>query len=278
MKTILFPTDFSPASNNAFVYALQFARHIGAKVVTLHVYEMPALDYVDVPAYLMEVYDTVELSTFENYKSQVPYLHQIAHSCGCDDVPIENVLLDGDLVNTILHMVKTDHIDFVVMGTKGASGSSGTFLGTNTTNVMTRTNALVLAVPEGSVYEPIKRITFTTRFREKDFPALKKLLPIAKAFGAAIDCLYVKTPGSDLKDVVLADWELLMKDEDVTFHIVENEDVEYNILEFIDTHKTDILALFNHKRGFFEGLFRTSMTRKLAFHAKVPVLAIHEND
>ena len=277
-KKILFPTDFSKASQNAFVYALQLARHLEASIVTLHVYEMPMVDYIDVPAYLMEVYDTVELANFENYKSQIPALRKIAEEQDCADVPLESVLLDGDLVNTILEMVSKDNIDFVVMGTNGASGAADTFLGTTTTNVMTRTKAFVLAVPSDTVYKPIKRITFTTRFREKDLPALKRILPIAKAFGASVDCLYIKKKDSDLRDVVLADWRLLMKDEDVTFHIVNNEDVEFSIIEFLNTHQVDVLALLNHKRGFFEGLFHTSLTQKLAFHSKVPILAVHDND
>ncbi len=277
MKKILFPTDFSHASKNAFVYALQLAKHIDATIVTLHVYEMPAANYVDVPAYLMEVYDTVELANFENYKGQIPVLHEIASAHGCENVSIENVLLDGDLVNSILEMVKKDNIDYVVMGTKGASGAKETFLGTSTANVMTRTNAFVLAVPDESTYNPIRKITFTTRFREKDMPALKKLLVLAEAFDAKIDCLYIKTAKSDLKEVVLADWQLLMKDRNVDFHIIENELVEESILDFIHQNGSDLLALLNHKRGFFEGLFHTSLTKKLAFHSAVPVLAIHDN-
>ncbi|RZJ70756.1 universal stress protein [Flavobacterium sp.] len=276
LKKILFPTDFSEASKNAFVYALQLAKHIEATIVTLHVYEMPAANYVDVPAYLMEVYDTVELANFENYKGQIPVLRQIALANGCENVPIENVLLDGDLVNSILQIVKTDNIDYVVMGTKGASGVKETFLGTSTANVMTRTNAFVLGVPEDSTYTPIRKITFTTRFREKDLPALKQLLPLAEAFGATIDCLHVNTPASDAKEVVIANWQLLMKDKNVNFHIIENEFVEESILDFIHQNGSDLLALLNHKRGFFEGLFHTSLTKKLAFHSRIPVLAIHE--
>ncbi|MBD3583080.1 universal stress protein [Flavobacterium selenitireducens] len=276
-KKILFPTDFSKTSHNAFVYALKLAKQLDARIVTLHVYEIPMVDYIDVPAYLMEVYDTVELANFENYKSEIPVLRKIAIENDCGDVPIDNVLLDGDLVNTILEHVKTDHIDFVVMGTKGATGAAAAFLGTTTASVMTRTDAFVLGVPEDATYKPIEKIAFTTRFAEQDLPALKKLLPIAAAFGASVDCLHVKSAQSDVKEVVVADWKLLMKNENVRFHIVESDEVEQSILEFIEKHDTHLLALLNHKRGFFESLFHTSMTKKLAFHSKVPILALHDN-
>jgi universal stress protein A len=41
LKNILVPVDFSPASQNAFRYALRFAEEFGAEVTLLHVVEPP---------------------------------------------------------------------------------------------------------------------------------------------------------------------------------------------------------------------------------------------
>lgn len=275
MKKILFPTDFSKSSSNAYKYALQLASHLEAEVVALHVYEMPVIDYVNTPAYLLDVYNTVELASFENYKSHIPELKRLAADFGMESVPVSSVLLEGDLVPTILDMVKEQHFDFIVMGTKGATGMKETFFGTSTASVMTDTEAIVLAVPEESAYKNIEKIVFTTRFREKDLSALKKLLTFADAFGAQVDCLYIKTKNSDLKEVVLADWRHVFRENKLTFHIIESDAVEESILEFLDGHHTDLLALLNHKRSFFEGIFKTSLTKKLAFHSKIPILAFH---
>ncbi|MDZ4331458.1 MAG: universal stress protein, partial [Flavobacterium sp.] len=38
MKKILFPTDFSEVSKNAFIYALKLADSIDAEIITMHVY------------------------------------------------------------------------------------------------------------------------------------------------------------------------------------------------------------------------------------------------
>ena len=278
MKKILFPTDFSETSKNAFIYALQLAKNINAEVITLHVYTLPAVDYIDVPAYLMEIYDTVELSNFENYKDEIPALRTIAEENGLGDIKISNTLMNGDLVSTVLRMIKDSNIEYVVMGTKGATGLKETFLGTSTGNIMTKTTACVLAIPENSNYQPIKRIVFTTRFRNKDLPGLRRLLTIAKGFGAHVDCLYVKTHGSDVKDVVIADWKFLFKDEDISIHILESDDVEGTILQFISEHDTHLLALHSHKRGFFEGLFHHSLTQKLAYHVQIPLMALHDEE
>lgn len=276
MKRILFPTDFSEASTNALEYALRLGKAMNAEVVVLHVYEMPVVDYVNTPAYLLDVYNTVELSTFENFKSQLPYLMNYAREKGLEDVPISSVLLEGELVATVVEMVKTDHYDLIVMSTKGATGLKETFIGTSTANIMTKTKAMVLGIPEFSHFDGIRKIVFTTRFEPADLVVLKRLLKLADAFNAQVDCLYVQHSSEEIQDVIWADWRLQLKDHSVNFHILNSDEVEQSILDYLDRHQVDMLALLNHKRGFFEGLFHTSMTKKLAFHAKIPVLVLHE--
>ena len=277
MKRILFPTDFSDASIKAFIYALKLADAFQAEVITLHAYELPQLHYGGLPHTLKEVYDTIELESFENYKDQIPLLRDIAEKHNLGHVKISNILKHGDLIWTIKDVVKNEHIDYVVMGTKGATGLKETFLGSNAGSVVTEVNAYVITVPEESEYDGINNIVFTTRFNEDDKKALKKVLELAKMFGAKVHCLYVKTKKTNVNDVIIQDWKFLFKDDAVEFHIIENEDVQQTILNFTNTYEIDLLAMLNYKRGFFEELFRQSLTQKLSYHLQVPLLAIHED-
>ncbi|GEP51101.1 hypothetical protein FNO01nite_17730 [Flavobacterium noncentrifugens] len=278
MKKILFPTDFSEVSKNAFVYALKLAENIDAEIITLHVYELPVVNNTDgFPSYLVEIYDVVELSQFESYKGQIPLLRDIAEANNLGHIKLSHELLMGDLVGNIKEISKKEQIDYIVLGTKGASGLKETFLGSTASDVLSNTDAIVLAIPEKSHYSQIKNIAFTSRFREKDRAALLKLLKLANGFAAKVHCLYVKTPSSDLKEVVLADWQLLFKNENVDFHIVENENVEETILHFTETENIDLLAMLHYKRSFLEGLFHFSLTKKIVHHVQIPILALHEN-
>lgn len=279
MRKILFPTDFSETSNNAFVYALKLAENINAEVITLHVYELPIIDmsYTDVPVYQAEVYESLELNNFENFKDQIPMLRKIAEQHNLQHIKISNVLLQGDLVTNVIQMVKDEFIDYVVMGTEGATGLKEFFIGTATASVMTGTNALVLGIPSESSYEPIKKIGFTTQFTIEELDSLRKLLPLAKGFNAEIECIYVKTTDNHVNEVIIADWRVIFKDEKVTFHIVQSNEVEETIIDFINLQKINLLAMLNHKRGFWERLFHTSLTKKMAWHLKIPLLALHDN-
>lgn len=279
MKKILFPTDFSEKANNAFVYALKWAQKFEAEIITLHVYELPILDmsYVDVPIYQAEVYQSLELNSFQNFKDQIPVLREIAHQHKLEHIPISNVLLSGDLVANILQLVESEHIHFVIMGTSRVSGFQEMFLGTNTASVMTGTETSVLGIPDDSSYQPIHKICFTTQFASEEMDSLKSLIKIAKKFNAAIECVYIQTPDNEVNEVIIADWKLIFADEKVGFTIIKSNDVEDSILDFIKLHHIDLLAVAKHKRGFWDSLFHSSLTKQLAMHIHIPLLVLHDH-
>lgn len=274
MKKILFPTDFSVVSRNAFIYALKLAENLGAEIVTLHVYDLPTLSAGGMPNTIKEVYDSIELENFENYKDEIPFLREIAQKNGLGHIPVSNILKHGDFVWTLNHVAKDEKVDLIVMGTDGASGLKEIFVGSMSGSVLVESNANVLIVPQKGEYKEIKHIAFTTRFRDKDIIALKDVLEIAHAFKAKVHCLYVKTTKSDVSEETIKQWKDNFKNENVKFQIVENNNIKDSILVFTELEKIDLLAMATYKRGFFQELFDQSLTQKLSYHVKVPILAI----
>lgn len=279
MKKILFPTDFSENANNAFVYALKWAEKYEAEIITLHVYELPVLDmsFVDIPLYQAEVYQSIEMGSFENFKDQIPILRNIASQHGLSHIPLNNILLSGDLVSNILEIVQKEYIDFVIMGTTGSNGFKGMFLGSNTASVMSGTNTYVIGIPEKAIYQPITKIAFTTQFTIEELDSLRRLIPIAKKFDAEIECVYIKNETNAVKEIIIADWEVIFREENVRFHIIESNDVQEAILEFINEHHINLLTISKHKRGFWEGLFHSSLTQKLSNNVQIPLLVLHDH-
>lgn len=274
MKKILFPTDFSEISKNAFVFALHLARSIHAEIITLHTYEFPQLNDIDMPVYLPDIYEVTELSNFENYKSHIPTLRKIAEQHQLAQIKMSNVLESGDLIENILEITKREHIDYVVMGTKGASGFTATFLGSVTEKVINATHAIVLAIPKDCHYKPIRRILFVTEYKTAEIEVLKRTLLLAKKFHAHVDCLYVKPPHFGVEDLIVQDWRKLFATEDVSFHMMHTNDAEGAVLEFIHGYQIDMLAMTTHHRSFFQRIFDVSLSKKLAFHSKIPILAM----
>ncbi|MXN93175.1 universal stress protein [Flavobacterium sp. Sd200] len=277
MKQILFTTDFSEAAHNAFIYALKFADSFNADLIILHVYDLPIVETPPLPESTLEIFDVVEMNQFESFRDELPELHTIAEQRGLGHVKMRNILLYGDLIYNINKVCEDENVDLVVMGTKGATGLKETFIGSKTASVISNTKIPVLAIPAEADYKKIKSIAFTTQYKDKDNDALKQALDIASKFNATLHCLYIKND-DDPEDIEerINEWKIYYRDEKIDFFNIAGDHIEQTILDFIDNQHTDMLVMRTHRRSFFESLFHRSLTKKMAYHSKVPLLVFHE--
>lgn len=278
MKKILFPTDFSEVANNAFVHALEFAKMVHGELVLLHSFELPIYDNQFFPENYAAIYDSVELSEFEMFKNEIPKLRAIAESHHLDKIKMSHRLKDGNLVSAIKESIADDAIDYLVIGTSGATGWESFFMGTNASSIITDAGIPVYCVPSDAPFQKIDTIGFTTRFRPKDKKALQTVLQLAHKAKAKVKCLYVKTSNSDVSNATIAEWKEEFKSEPIDFYIIEDDDIQVIITDFIMYKEVDVLIMLPYKRGFFEGLFHTSLTKKLATDFEIPILSIPINE
>jgi nucleotide-binding universal stress UspA family protein len=217
------------------------------------------------------------MSNFDHFKEEMPKLHALAETHKAAHINMRHIMMDGELVYNIKKVIKQENIDFVVMGTNGATGWLDSFIGTNTASVISDVSVPVLSVPLAAKFEKIKTIAFTTRFRQKDIEALVKVLMLAKKMHAQVKCLYVKTAHSDVNTDTILRWQSHFEDEEhLQFFVIPNEDVNATIEDFLVDQDIDILAMLTYKRNFFVELFTTTTTQKLAQSLHTPILALHE--
>ncbi|MFH7015745.1 universal stress protein [Flavobacterium sp. FlaQc-47] len=276
MKKILFPTDFSESSTNAFVHALEFAKIVNAELILLHTFEIPVYDSQFFPENYAVIYSSIELAKFEMFKDEIPKLRTIAMERNLEDIVIKHRLMDGDLIYNLKNAVEEDNVDFVIMGTSGVSDWTKFFLGSNTSSVISEVKVPVLCIPADTKFKKIKTIGFTTRYREKDKVELIKVLEIAGKTNAKVKSLYVKTSSSDVSDATIKEWEKEFENENVEFLVLPSDEVKETILDFILYKDIDVLTTITHKRSFFESIFDSSFTQKIAKEVSVPVLVMHE--
>ena len=207
MKQILFPTDFSEVANNAFVHALEFAKMVHGELVLLHSFELPIYDNQFFPENYAAIYDSVELSEFEMFKNEIPKLRAIAEFHHLDKIKMSHRLKNGNLVSAIKESIADDAIDYLVIGTSGATGWESFFMGTNASSIITDAGIPVYCVPSDAPFQKIDTIGFTTRFRPKDKKALHTILQLAHKAKAKVKFLYVKTSNSDVSNDTIAEWK-----------------------------------------------------------------------
>jgi nucleotide-binding universal stress UspA family protein len=276
MKTILFPTDFSSCADHAFGYALRMANKFQARIVTLHVYQLPDIRGVNLPHTLQEVYQSIDLEEFEDYKDSVPRLRQIAQEEGLEHLEIQHVMREGQTVSTIIQVAQEIEADMIIMGTKGASGLKELFFGSITGEVLENAFTPVLSIPKEARFDgAIDKIAITTAFAEEETKAIWKVLHLARLFAAKVYCVNVDTSHIHFYTQRMEQLRATFADEpDIEFRVLEGNYIYEPLSEFMEKEEIDILAMLTHKRNFFQELFNFSTTKQMAYHATTPILSI----
>ncbi|OIQ16601.1 MAG: hypothetical protein BM557_09830 [Flavobacterium sp. MedPE-SWcel] len=277
MKRVLFPTDFSEAANIAFTYALKFADTLNAELTILHVYNLPIVETPVLPESTKEIFDIVAANQSESFERELKKLEQLAAKRKLDHIKLHDILLHGDLIYNINKVCHEKDIDLIVMGTTGASGIKETFLGSNTATVISNAKVPVLGIPTAAEFHhQIKNVVFTTQYKDEDNLALQRLLDITNKIGSSVYCLHIKNDNDpDDIDEKINEWKMRYNNEKVSFFSITGNNTEETILDFVENQHIDMLAMLKHKRSFFENLFHRSLTKKMAYHSKVPIMVFH---
>jgi nucleotide-binding universal stress UspA family protein len=137
-RTVLHPTDFSPQSDQAFQLACSLARDHGARVIVLHVLDMPALVEGGV---MMAPPPSPSLEERESAQARLSQIR-------ADDpaLKIEHRLEEGMPATVIVRTAAESQSDLIVMGTHGRTGLARLLMGSVAENVLRDAQCPVLTV------------------------------------------------------------------------------------------------------------------------------------
>ena len=276
MKKILLPTDFSENSWNAISYALNLFKNETCTFYLLNAYTpvIYHVEYVLVNPAQYGLGDAVR----ENALKQLDiFKDRMTKTFKNPKHTIETIAAFNTLVSEVKELVTKKKIDYVIMGTKGATGATEVLFGSNTVHVFKNLDCPILAVPADFSFETPHEILFPTDY-EIDYKDhhLKPLIDITSLFNTRVNILNVSY-GYDLSEDQEAHKNILQKSfEHVAhlFHSVSNKDVAEAITEFQLKSRVNLLVMINNKHSFFENLFFKSTINQIGFHLNIPFLVI----
>lgn len=275
MKTIIIPTDFSPAATNAVKYGVDMALAINASVLLLHVYNIP-IALGDVPVVLLSA-DELKKTAEDNIGRLKKDLEHI--TSGKLKMYTEARL--GNVTDELEELCKKVQPFAVVMGTTGASSVQRTLFGSNTLTAIKHLTWPVICVPQGKEYgKGVHKIGLACDFREVvQTTPVSEIKEFVKEFHAQLFVLNVDydnqqfQPDTPEQSVLL---HTALEDVHPEYHFITHKDIEDGINEFAETHGLDIVIAVPKKHKLLDGLFRKSSTRQLVFESHVPVMCLHE--
>ena len=136
-KTILFPTDFSTASDAALAHAETLAKQAGASLLIVHV-EEPPLAYGG-----GELYYGLPEPNSERIKQMLESVKPSDRS-----VTVEHRLTMGDPAAEIVRIAEEEKPEMIVMGTHGRTGLTRLLMGSVAEAIVRRSPCPVLTYRE----------------------------------------------------------------------------------------------------------------------------------
>ncbi len=109
LTRVLVAVDFSPTSDKAFDYAIEFARVFGAGVLAVHIVEDPIL-YAPTtdPSYRADFEKMIQRK-----------LDSLIELRNCEGLSIQTMIKAGSPFYEIINLAGTEDCELIIMGTHG---------------------------------------------------------------------------------------------------------------------------------------------------------------
>jgi nucleotide-binding universal stress UspA family protein len=275
MKKFLVPTDFSETSKNAAKYAAQMAAGIpGAKVILINISDKFTAGSDGSPL--------TETKKDRRTILQQALAHVAEEMRSLANVEIEFVIEEGSsLVETLERYVRHQGVNMIVMGITGASRLEQLFIGSNTLDMVDAGVCPVMIIPPDAQYRPIRNVLFASDF--KDVETTVPAVPVKSVLDLFKASLHIVNVDSehyvDITDEYKAQrvkLEKILGNYQPEFYFIRQYDFLDAVSQFTQDKNIDVIVTVPKEHSFLSGLFKTSHTKKLAYHSHVPIIAIHE--
>jgi len=275
MKTFLVPTDFSETSKNAARYAANIAKqYMDVHIILYNVSDKMATGSDSSP---------VEDDNHSRNKIMVLALESIKNdlsnitSCKITTVAEE----DSSFIDALERFSRHHSVDIIIMGITGSTRLEQILMGSNTLKIVERNTCPVMIVPPLALFKGIQDIMLTSDFKDVErttpIKPLQKLLSLFKANLHVVnvdDEHYVEL--TDEYKAERSKLEVILKGYNPQFYFIRLFDFVDAVNQFVEDREIDLIVTIPRRHSFLGKMFKTSYTKKLAYHSHVPIIAIHE--
>lgn len=283
-RKIIVPTDFSPGSENACLYAIHLAQKIKAEIKLLHVYENPVND--DRIKKQMATYEEYVSVTIEDVREKakaamLAFFRKLQERMNAHEiinVRLHSSIVMGSMISRIGEISKIYKPDLIVLGIQGMEEESSNELAGMANEFVRRLKIPVYAIPGPVSPQELKKmnILYATDFNENDHTSLNRLLNIMEPFDKCITCIHIDAAFNPSKKERMDELNTHLKENysvhEIHCQFIEDEDVLHGIQEFAQKNHINLLSLTTRKRSIFEKLFKPNLLKKVLQEANLPVL------
>ncbi|AUC85923.1 hypothetical protein CW731_11755 [Polaribacter sp. ALD11] len=279
MKNILFPTDFSEISLNAFAYAMAYAQKLDATLIVYHSYH----EDVSVDEKTRSIYDKIDIDNFRNKKDKFPPFEKLIKASTKGNLKVKYIVDQGVFVNSLFNYVakRDDKIEIIIMGTRNTGNSSlfNIFMETNTIKILEEIDKPVIAVPANAKFDgELNNIMFLVDYRDEEIIPLEKLTKVAKEFSAMLHVVHFDLAHGESITPLMTKFKenLNVSYKKTKFVSIDSINLKKSLSEYCKEKNIDIICLLNQERNLYQRFFTFSLAEDLINNLDIPVMAIYK--
>jgi nucleotide-binding universal stress UspA family protein len=275
MNSLLVPTDFSETAKNAGLFAVSLAEDLDIqKIILYNAYQAPISADPSMPAVQLFDIDILKKTSkdgLEKFRSQLQAV--------CTKPMLFETKAEFQMLTSgVEELCKQEQIEAIIMGITGGNKVEEVLIGSNTISVAKHVTVPVFIIPGNTQYKPIKQILLACDFRKvvdtMPVAAIRNLLDTTNAKLQILNVSEKPTKPDEQFESLLLD--TLFQGYHPQYHFIHDTHFAEAINNFADQNNIDLIITIPKKHGLFEGLFKKSHTKSLAFHSHVPLMVIHE--
>ncbi|MDQ1096651.1 MULTISPECIES: universal stress protein [Chryseobacterium] len=280
MKTILVPVDSTATTENAVLFAAQWAIKYGYDHIILMKTYGSVFGYVNISeGYTMVNEDTIN-SLREHTEALLDRLDHLIRSTGFTHA-VSRLTSQLTLLRSINnHLNEDPTVELIILGSDDQSGDNESSVSENIISIARISRVKTLIVPEGYHFKEVKNVLIPCDISRADhLERISGYKPFLKNKNNHLMLLYIDTKGNkDARDHNKEVWENYvnnyLKDIPYSIHYSFGKEIVGGILSFAAAHQTDLIIALPGEHSFLYYMANRSISEAIYQNVGRPVLIL----
>jgi nucleotide-binding universal stress UspA family protein len=188
IEKVLFATDFSPATEAAFSYAVAIAGRYHSRLYVAHVINLESFDLVESEAARVAIKEAHDVADRKITELLAPLRLQPDR--------YQAVVAEGTISEALIDIIQQNHIDLAVLGTHGRRAFKKLFMGSVAEEVFRTAPCPVLTVgpktPPSPAGRELRHILYPVEFAPDQTNAARYVVSLAERYDSTLTVMNVR--------------------------------------------------------------------------------------
>lgn len=278
IKNILIPTDFSETASLAIAQGARMAHLFKAKIYLLHSVETTLYAAGPGEPVLM-------LETEDEYKAVAEQLNKLAEEIkATHTIEISTLIINGKPAHAIVHAVKQNDIDIIIMGTHGASGFKEFFMGSNAHKVVSLAPCPVITIRLSTKTIGFSNIIMPIANGIHSRQKVNNAIELASTYNSTVHLLGLLETKDALDErkfeIKLEPVETALKHAKIKYtkKIIKANNPADEAMKYSEEVGGDLILIMTDHESDLSGRLLGTAAKQIVNHSKIPVMSIRPQE